>query len=485
MRRRSAGPVFALLLPLALVGGCDRKPGEPGTTTTTTTTGADGGADTDAPEPPPELPAGKAPVPLDAAAIEAAIPTEPPPERFWEQGDAACPAGGKLQGGLPPTAREIRCVDTSGRWTGPEARFHPGEAVAVQSIGRKQEGRMVGVWWYFHADGSKAAEHAYVDGELHGTLRRWSPTGVEIELGEYRGGRPWGLFVDRDEAGQELARTQLDAGTGKLVRASSSRRTESDYVDGLLHGVHREYDADGRLRGESHWAGGEMHGVATRWDESGAKRSEQRYVDGARDGEETRWRDGHVVERSTYVANEQRTRQLYRDDAPLRPLPPASACDEDPGLSSALEAARGRGLSERHNCVTRNPLFPGVVVIGDFAYDAGCRGGTWMVDCALTDPAPDAPTLLARAGWTEADGDQRIVIAQEYLRSFGLGQSMIVHDPDKPEWKVRDDGGIEAILWVQAPSGMRRGRELDKLRLDFAPDGALSRKQLEHRSSDD
>jgi antitoxin component YwqK of YwqJK toxin-antitoxin module len=384
----------------------------------------------------------------------------------------------------------IRCVDAKGRYAGPEARFHPDPSSPeqgrfldqVQSIGRHVDGRRDGVWWYFHPSGAKAAEHPYVAGELHGTLRRWAENGQEIQIGEYRVGRPWGLFVDRDEAGQERARAQLDAGTGTLVRDEAGRRRESDHVAGLLHGVHRVYDDQGRQRGESHWSGGEMHGLETRWDESGAKTIERSMVDGQQHGLETRWRAGQIVERSVWVAGAQRSRQLYRDGKPLAELPEPSDCDEDPGLSRALERSRGRGLPSEHACVTRNPLFPGLAVVGDFAHDAGCMGATWVVDCAVTGTALGSAAVLARAGWAEADGEQRIVIAKEYLRSFGLDHRHLSSTPEPPQWQVRDDGGVEAIVWVSEPSGMLPRQELAKQKLDFGPDGELASETLEQRT---
>jgi antitoxin component YwqK of YwqJK toxin-antitoxin module len=441
------------------------------------------------PEPDPfDIGPGKLPEALTVAQRDAPIPTDPPVLDFWKQGDAACEPGSKLQGAAPPHGTEIRCVDAEGRWTGMEARFHPpGEGEHLQMIGRKQDNRMVGVWLWFHPSGAKAAEHPYVDGQLHGTMRRWAENGQEIEHAEYRAGRPWGLFIQHDERGKELGRAQLVNGNGLLVLASESRRTESEYVDGLMHGKHRELDARGNVIEESQWSGGEMHGPETRWDAEGRKLIEGQWKQGQRHGRFTRWKDGKLVEQSIWIDGNERSRQLFRQEPPHEPLaelPGATACDDDAGLSNYLASARGRGLPDERACVTRVPLFPGVVMVGDFAYDRGCMGSEWIVDCKLASPAPSAADLLARAGWAHANGEQRITIASEYLREFGLGNNgSISSSPDKPEWTVRPDQGIEAVLWVAAPSGMRRGTEMDKIRFTFAADGSLQREVLEHVST--
>ena len=64
-----------------------------------------------------------------------------------------------------------------------------------------------------------------------------------------------------------------------------------------------------------------------------------------------------------------------------------------------------------------------------------------------------------------------------------LNEGSIASDPSKPEWTVRPDQGIEGVMWVAEPSGMRRGSEKDKLRFSFAPDGSLQREVLEHVST--
>lgn len=394
--------------------------------------------------------------PLSAAVIDAPIPTEPPQLEFWTKGDAACEPGGKLSGAAPPDGTEIRCVDAEGRWTGMEARFH--DNGKLQSIGRKHENHMVGVWQWFHPSGAKAAEHTYVDGRLHGTVRRWAENGQEIEYGEYRGGRAWGLFIQRDETGKELGRAQLVEGTGVLVNASINRRTESDYVHGLMHGTHRVFDGEGRKLEESLWSGGEMHGLQTRWDADGRKVFEGQWKLGKQHGEFTRILAGQLADRSIWIEGDEIARQLYQGNMPLAKLPPATDCDTDAGLSKYLEGAR----------------------------DRGCMGADFVIDCKLVSAAPSSADLLARAGWANANDEHRIELAQEYVREFALANDgNVTNDPDDPQWKALDDGGVEGVVWVAEPAGMRRGVDKDKIRFTFAADGSLKREVLQHLSARD
>jgi antitoxin component YwqK of YwqJK toxin-antitoxin module len=431
-----------------------------------------------------EIGPGKQVEPLTTAVIDAPIPTEQPPLDFWTKGDAACEPGGRLDGAAPPAGTEIRCIDAEYRWTGMEARFH--ENGKLQSIGRRQESRMIGVWLSFHPSGNKAAEQTYVDGQLHGTIRRWADNGQELEYGEYRGGRPWGLFIDRDENGNELARAQLDKGTGMLVNASISTRSESDHVDGLLHGTLRTFDANNRKLEESLWSGGEMHGTQTRWDAEGNKHFEGQWKNGEQHGEFTRFAAGQIIEQSIYLDGKEISKQLFRDGQPLAPLPARTECDTDPGLSKYLASARGEGLPDDHACVTRVPMFPGVIMLGSFAYDRGCMGADYVVDCKMVNPGPSAAALLVRAGWAKASGEQRIEIAKEYVREFALGNNgSVTHDPTEPEWKVLEDGGVEGVVWVAEPAGMRRGVDKDQIRYTFAADGTVKHEVLKHLAAQD
>lgn len=462
--------------------GSDRQPPSEPTGTKVETSGASvpTPADAQPSEPTPyAIGVGQQPEPLAAAVIEAPIPNEPPKLGFWLDGDAACEPGGKLDGAIPPSGTAIRCVDAEGRWTGMEARFH--DNGQLQSIGRKHDNRMVGVWQWFHPSGAKASEHTYVDGQLHGTVRRWAENGQEIEYGEYRGGRPWGLFIQRDETGKELGRAQLDNGTGVLVSASLTRRTESDYAHGLLHGSHRVFDGEGRELERSRWSGGERHGLQTRWDAQGQKIFEGQWKAGEQHGEHTRFVDGKISERSIWLDGKEVARQLFRDGAPLAELPAATACDTDAGLSEYLASARGRGLPDERACVTREPLFPGVIMLGSFAYDRGCMAAEFVVDCKLVTPAPSSAELLARAGWANASPEQRIEIAKQYVRVFALVyDGNVTNDPDEPQWKALGGVGVEGVVWVAEPVGMRRGVDKDRIRFTFAADGSHTREVLQH-----
>jgi antitoxin component YwqK of YwqJK toxin-antitoxin module len=475
---------WASTIAALVLAACNSNPVASGSSDARSTTETKIEPEPDPVEPDPfALGPGKPADPLSVAAIDAPIATDLPPLAFWEQGDAACEPGGRLDGALPPAATEIRCVDGEGRWTGMEARFHEGLPLRLQMIGRKRDGRMEGVWLWFDASGAKIAEHQYRDGELHGTVLRWAANGQEIESSEYRAGRRWGLSVSRDETGKELARSQLDRGTGVLNGLVLGGRTESDYVNGLLHGKHRRFDLQGKKIAESDWSGGEWHGLQVVWDSSGQKTSEAPYVLGQQHGPATRWQAGQIVERSIHIEGSEHSRQLYRDGQPLAPLPAPTACDADPGLSAMLQEARGSGLSREHACVTRVSLFPGVILLGDFAYDRGCMGTQWVVDCKLVEPGPSVAELLARAGWSRATPEQRIEIAKEYVRELGLAYSgSISSTPDEPTWTKLEDGGVEGVLWIAAPSGMRPGRDIHRARFSFAADGTLTRSTLEQRS---
>lgn len=470
----------------------DRGGGANASSTTTTSAAAQPEApkpeppQPEPPQPEPEPPnpydpgPGKPADPPSQAELAAEPPSESPASDFWTLGAAACEPGGRLEGAVPPEGREIRCVNAEGLWSGMEALFHENGQLA--SVGARREGRAVGVWLTFDASGARIGEQPYVDGQLHGTARRWSPQGQELESAEYRVGRPWGLFVTRDASGKELARSQLQQGTGKLVQVDNYGRRESDYVNGLLHGKYRRYDLRGNLLEETTWSGGEWHGKQTQWDPSGQRIGESWWKQGLQHGLATRWLGGVIVEQSLFLEGQPVHRQLYREGKPLVPTPSPSACDTKDGLSAALLAARGQGLDEENGCMTRLALFPGVVLLGSFAHDRGCMEPEWVVDCKLVAATPSAADVLARAGWANASPDQRLLIAQEYMTFAIEWSGSISWTPDQPTWTNTPEGGVEGIVWIVEPGGMQPGRELDKVKFAFAADGTLTRTQLEHRS---
>jgi hypothetical protein len=77
------------------------------------------------------------------------------------------------------------------------------------------------------------------------------------------------------------------------------------------------------------------------------------------------------------------------------------------------------------------------------------------------------------------------VLAKESLRVFALDNAGgIVANPDRPIWTTRDDGGVEGVMWIRPPSGIRRNTSMDKIRVQFSATAAMSRSRLEHRDSD-
>ncbi|HVI04383.1 MAG TPA: hypothetical protein VM869_37105, partial [Enhygromyxa sp.] len=171
---------------------------------------------------------------------------------------------------------------------------------------------------------------------------------------------------------------------------------------------------------------------------------------------------------------------------PLAKLPPATAGALEVLGQARIGVAVGRGLPDERACVTRVPLFPGVIMLGEFAYDRGCMGADFVIDCKLVSAAPSSADLLARAGWANANDEHRIELAQEYVREFALANDgNVTNDPDDPQWKALDDGGVEGVVWVAEPAGMRRGVDKDKIRFTFAADGSLKREVLQHLSARD
>ncbi|MBO6575060.1 MAG: hypothetical protein JJ896_06585 [Rhodothermales bacterium] len=107
------------------------------------------------------------------------------------------------------------------------------------------------------------------------------------------------LLLAVPAAGQEVAMADLQMADGKVVlRATGAAFTgemmhyhpdgavssRSAYVEGLRHGLDRDWDRNGHLRGERMWANDRRHGTDRVFDHNGKLLLETTWVDGAREG---------------------------------------------------------------------------------------------------------------------------------------------------------------------------------------------------------
>lgn len=459
---------------LAACGGDKQKPkGEP-------VVAKDGGV-----LPGPVSDARVAPRPaIDAAAIPPAS-TMTVPKQWWKDAATHCPKGTKLAGGPPPDNTGASCTDGDYRDTGPYTRWHSNGAIQME--GMKKRGEYDGLWTYYYDTGQKRLEQSFVAGKLHGPRLEWHKNGQLSLSGGYIEGMPHGTHRRWDPSGTELGTYFVDHGTGDVTRwyDSGAKAAEGALHHGEQVGEWTSFHENGQKRQTVSYAAGKRTGASTSWDEKGVKRSEGTYVAGNWSGDWTYWNDkGEILRIDTYGDDGQKIVQRdYQDGEPLGVAPgPPGACATNLGVVQTWDKAKGREIStsDEGACVWRAWGFPGVIVLGSFAHDRGCKPMGTFIDCELGEWT--SVELLARAGWNKAKPKARETIAMRYLRQIHTKyRSGLTDDPAKPVIKSGNDGSVTVTAWTARPSGMRRGRTIDKRRYKFSASGKLTVTDLETR----
>jgi uncharacterized protein YbaA (DUF1428 family) len=156
------------------------------------------------------------------------------------------------------------------------------------------------------------------------------------------------------------------------------------------------------------------------------------------------------------------------------------------GVNAAREAISGRKLDDRsRNCVRFDKDLIGIAVVGNFAYDWGCRfSGAFVKTHYLEQDDPGLSQFaLAALGWKTANQKQREQLAQVWVAKGMLAFLEVVsetkpdfanHSFQVPQAASQPDGEIVVTLWIHMPVGRSRGRTYQLREFRFSADGALS-----------
>jgi antitoxin component YwqK of YwqJK toxin-antitoxin module len=427
-------------------------------------------------KPPGELPPGETPTavpPIDASTAPVNQAGADP--EFWKKGDAACPDGGKLAGAGSPN---VYCADSSGAMHGPSARF--GDKRELLELTMYSHGKRDGLTTTFDADGKKLYQATMRGNNQHGTVTRFHPNGQKAYEGTWRDGRPDGTFHAWDQSGKELGSFTMKNGTGTLMEwhENGQKAWEQPMVNGQAHGTIVHWHPNGAKLSESTYAGGKAVGKTTSWDDKGQVLVKGQYKNDEQDGEWTYYSPSGAVERvDRYSGGRQVATIDYQDGKPLG-KPVNDACASDDGAADAYRKATGKELEKDHRCIQHAPHFPGLALIGSFAYDRGCAQVAVLLDCKLVKGV-DPATLLGRAGWAAARGPAREKIAMDYLREVELTWAgSMTDDPDPAKTVLEKDGGVTITAWVAEPPGMQPETTRHLTEFRFAARGGLSSKVL-------
>jgi hypothetical protein len=172
-------------------------------------------------------------------------------------------------------------------------------------------------------------------------------------------------------------------------------------------------------------------------------------------------------------------------------------CDtsSDDGVRAIYHRATGRDLpsDKQWRCIDRVDEFPGVVKVGSFAQDRGCRYEGVVYGCSFGSTKDVQAKVLAGAGWAKADAKKRGDLAQRWLEGIEDVRMLTSADPAfaaaqktfaAPEMVPAADGGLTWRYWTST-SGMKRGAHYYHYETSFKPDGSPGEdKQLEDFDSE-
>ena len=155
------------------------------------------------------------------------------------------------------------------------------------------------------------------------------------------------------------------------------------------------------------------------------------------------------------------------------------------GINAAREAMAGKKLDDRSkNCVRIEPDLPGVVAVGGFAYDRGCRFEGAFVKSRYfgKDDATLSKSALDALGWMAASPKQREKLAQVWVEKGLLAFLTVLssknedfanHSFQAPLAISQPNGETVVTLWIRLPSGRSRGRNYQRREHRFSSSGDL------------
>jgi hypothetical protein len=155
------------------------------------------------------------------------------------------------------------------------------------------------------------------------------------------------------------------------------------------------------------------------------------------------------------------------------------------GINAAREAIAGRKLDNRSsNCVRFDKALTGIAMVGDFAYDWGCRfAGVFVKKQYFGKESPGmSQAALNSLGWKTAGQEQREQLAEAWVEHGLLAFFNVLSEANgdftsrafHPPKAASQSGETIVTLWLRMPAGRIRGRSYQQREFKFSADGGLS-----------
>lgn len=174
------------------------------------------------------------------------------------------------------------CVDAQGLETGPyKAVYADGQRLEE---GLQRDGKRVGLWKTWRADGTAASEVEYKDGLKNGRETLFDIKGEREEEGSNKADRKhgvWRLYASNGVPIRESTWVNgKKEGRETQWNPEGMRVKEGPFVGGIQQGRWVAYHPNGRKAAEGEMERGEPAGVWTRWTEEGQRTNSLEYRNG-------------------------------------------------------------------------------------------------------------------------------------------------------------------------------------------------------------
>lgn len=142
--------------------------------------------------------------------------------------------------------------------------------------GTYKNGRQVGVWTYWHNNGTKSRQVTYKNGMPDGSWESHRADGTLEAKRSFKDGKREGEWIVYDDTGKQPLREEHYAngkpdGEWKLWFPSGKLNRQISFKNGKRDGLAVEYREDGSKALEGTYANGKLQGTTTLWSTDGRK----------------------------------------------------------------------------------------------------------------------------------------------------------------------------------------------------------------------
>lgn len=144
-------------------------------------------------------------------------------------------------------------------------------------------------------------------------------------------------------------------------------------------------------------------------------------------------------------------------------------------------------------CINRINQFEGLILVGEFAHDRGCDGGSVFYKNQEMTFNGLSERVLKDNGWSERT--KKASLAIDYtIHVLKAWESVLTEEPDNfaqdstgytfaAPAAIMEDGEVNVTCWVKEPAGMQPIDEYYHFSVTFGEDGSILRSETSNRFS--